>query len=63
MIMVIIEKYLLALKSLKKSYAIDKNNNEVRENIVQFVKNCNFFNMILLINIVFLCIYINICIY
>jgi len=35
------KKYLLAFKSLKKSYAIDKNNNEVRENIVQFVKNFN----------------------
>ncbi|ORX57911.1 putative N-terminal acetyltransferase [Piromyces finnis] len=34
------KKYLLALKSLKKSLAIDKNNGEVHKNIVQFVKNC-----------------------
>lgn len=35
------KKYLLALKSLKKSYALDKNNAEVINNIDQFVKNFN----------------------
>jgi len=35
------KKYLLALKSLKKSLALDKNNAEVHKNIVQFVKNFN----------------------
>lgn len=35
------KKYLLAFKSLKKSYAIDKNNEEVHKNIVSFVQNFN----------------------
>jgi len=35
------KKYLLAFKALKKSYAIDKNNAEVLNNIDEFVKNFN----------------------
>ena len=35
-----IEKYLLAFRSLKKSYTIDNNNAEVHKNIVQFFKSC-----------------------